>query len=151
MSIRHEARERAAQFLFQMDFNKEELPDALKVFWEQVEEGRKPVLSFAEQLIYGVDKNVHEIDEKILSCMDNWKLNRLGGVDRNVLRMATYEMLFCDDIPPVVSINEAVDVARDLSNLESSRFVNGVLDKIRKTIDRPARKPVNKKKRGANG
>lgn len=135
MSIRHTARERAAQFLFQMDFNPNQPAEALQLFWDQQDE--KPsnkVISFAEQIIYGVLRNKDEIDQRIMTCADNWELSRMGAVDRNVLRVAVYEMLYCSDIPPVVSINEAIDLVKDLSNPESGRFVNGVLDKLLRSI-----------------
>ena len=135
MSIRHTARERAAQFLFQTDFNSTPTAEALTLFWEQQEEPANPkIISFAEQIVYGVLRNKEEIDRRIMACADNWDLGRMGAVDRNVLRLAAYEMLYCSDIPPVVSINEAIDLVKDLSNPESGRFVNGVLDKLLRTI-----------------
>lgn len=150
MSIRHTARERAAQFLFQMDFNPDRPTEALKLFWEQQEEEKpsKKVISFAEQIVYGVLQNKDEIDRQIISCADNWELSRMGAVDRNVLRVAAYEMLYCSDIPPIVSINEAIDLVKDLSNPESGRFVNGVLDKLLRSITAerkgaPATQPKN--------
>ena len=142
MSIRHEAREKAAQFLYQHELNPEELQEALPFFWVQMEESRTQVISFAEQLIYGVLEHKDEIDRKVKACADNWELKRMGIVDRNVMRLASFEMLYCVDIPPVVSINEAVDVAKDLSNAESGRFVNGILDRLRKSLNRPARTPM---------
>lgn len=135
MSLRHTARERAAQFLFQMDFNPNQPEEALLLFWDQQEERpSNRVISFAEQIIYGVLRHKEEIDRRIMVCADNWELARMGAVDRNVLRVAVYEMLFCRDIPPVVSINEAIDLVKDLSNPESGRFVNGVLDKLLRSI-----------------
>jgi N utilization substance protein B len=70
---------------------------------------------------------------------ENWELERIAIVDRNILRMAIYEMMFRDEIPPVVSINEAVDVAKKFSTRDSGKFVNGILDRIRKELPRPAR------------
>lgn len=148
MSIRHTARERAAQFLFQMDFNPDPPGEALKIFWEQQEHQAVPkIISFTEQLVYGVLRNKEEIDRRIMACTDNWELARMGAVDRNVLRVAVYEMLYCNDIPPIVSINEAIDLAKDLSNMESGRFVNGVLDKVLRTIpqtDKANKTKINK-------
>ncbi len=144
MSVRHTARERAAQFLFQMDFNPNPPEEALQVFWEQQEHPASPkIISFAEQIVYGVLRNKEEIDRRIMACADNWELGRMGAVDRNVLRVAVYEMLFCEDIPPVVSINEAIDLVKDLSNPESGRFVNGVLDKLLRSIPRGMKKAKN--------
>ena len=87
----------------------------------------------------GVLKNLDEVDAKIEEFTPKWDMNRLGGVDRNVLRIAVYEMNICEDIPPVVSINEAVQNAKDYAGPESGKFVNGVLDEFRKKLDRPAR------------
>jgi transcription antitermination protein NusB len=72
---------------------------------------------------------------------ENWGIERMGAVDRNAMRIAVFEMLFRDDIPPVVSINEAVDLAKAYSSVESGKFVNGILDRIRQDLDRPARNP----------
>jgi N utilization substance protein B len=140
MSLRHQARESTVQFLFQMDFNRsEELPVELAAFWKHQGINNNRVISFAEQLIYGVEKNRDELDALISTCADNWRVDRMGAVDRNVLRMAAFEMVHCLDTPPVVIINEAVDVAKALSNVESGRFVNGILDQMLRKVNRPAR------------
>lgn len=138
MSTRREAREWAVQFLFQRDFNRGGLDTALVEFWE----GKEPSedsRTFCEELVRGVESNRLEIDAKLQSYAENWALKRMSAVDRNVMRLALYEMFFRDDIPPVVSINEAVDIAKDFSSDESGRFVNGILDRARKELDRPAR------------
>ena len=79
------------------------------------------------------------IDERIAKYTDNWDLPRIAAVDRNILRLAMYEMLFRDDIPPVVSINEAVDIAKKFSTRESGAFVNGILDRLKTDLTRPSR------------
>ena len=79
------------------------------------------------------------IDERIAKYTDNWDLPRIAAVDRNILRLAMYEMLFRDDIPPVVSINEAVDIAKKFSTRESGAFVNGILDRLKADLTRPSR------------
>ena len=94
---------------------------------------------FAEPLIRGTLEKLTELDGKIQHYAKNWDLNRMAVVDRNILRLAVYEMLYRDDIPPVVSINEAVDIAKRFSTDESGRFVNGILDKIKGELMRPAR------------
>jgi N utilization substance protein B len=163
MGMRREARERAVQFLFQFDLNKaENLEQALGQFWdsqrdaaiaeekgkarwgEQVElppptSDEAAVRLFAEPLIRGTLEHRAEIDERIQRYTKNWELGRMAVVDRNILRLAVYEMLYRDDIPPVVSINEAVDIAKRFSTDESGRFVNGILDKIKGDLMRPAR------------
>ncbi len=86
-----------------------------------------------------------EIDERIRRYCENYEFRRISPVDRNVLRLAIYEMLYRDDIPPVVSINEAIELAKTFGGAESGRFVNGILDRVRKDLDRPARVPVTKR------
>jgi N utilization substance protein B len=163
MGMRREARERAVQFLFQHDLNPpEDLAAALNQFWESqrlasrtpaelraaLKEGQDvpppdaseaAVRLFADPLIRGALEHRAEIDERIQKQVKNWALNRIAAVDRNILRLAIYEMLHRDDIPPVVTINEAVDIAKKFSTAESGRFVNGVLDKIKGDLLRPAR------------
>lgn len=163
MGMRREARERAVQFLFQFDMNpSDDVEAALSHFWESqsasaiAEEkgsarwGEQPetatpsaeetsVRLFAEPLIRGVLQHRSTIDEEIKKLAKNWDLSRMAVVDRNILRLAMFEMLHRDDIPPIVSINEAVDIAKKFSTQESGRFVNGILDKFKSEILRPAR------------
>ncbi|HOW97860.1 MAG TPA: transcription antitermination factor NusB [Kiritimatiellia bacterium] len=138
MGGRHEARQWAVQFLFQRDFNQDDLEPALELFWAGVK-GAPSARRFAEELIRGVDTRRAELDQLIQKYAENWDLKRMGAVDRNVMRVGLYEMLHCPDVPPVVSINEAVELAKELSGSESGKFVNGILDRARKDIDRPAR------------
>jgi len=163
MGHRREARERAVQFLFQHDLNPhDKLDEALDQFWDSqrapaiAEEkapanwGQKPELppasadelatrEFADGLIRGVVEHRPELDQHITKFAQNWDLKRMAVVDRNILRLAIYEMYFRQDIPPVVSINEAVDIAKKFSTQDSGKFVNGILDKVRSEILRPAR------------
>ena len=163
MGQRREARERAVQFLFQHDLNPpENLEEALAHFWSSqrapaiAEEsasatwGEKVELPpptteelatrlFADRLIRGVLEYRGELDKKISEHAQNWDLHRIAVVDRNVLRLAIYEMLHRDDIPPVVSINEAVDIAKKFSTRDSGKFVNGILDTIKKELSRSPR------------
>jgi N utilization substance protein B len=138
---RRQTREWMIQFLFQMDFNPEQLTQALADFWEEKSPTEKEK-SFAEEGIRGVIAHREEIDAILASYAKNWSTDRLASVDRTVMRLALYEMLYCDEVPPVVAINEAVHFAKDLSSFQSGRFVNGVLDRIRQErLDRPARTP----------
>jgi transcription antitermination protein NusB len=163
MGKRREARERAIQFLFQHDLNPpEDLPGALEQFWESqraaaiAEEkagatwgqpielppptaDEAAVRLFAEPLIQGTLEHRDEADAVIKKHAKNWDLHRIAAVDRNILRLAIYEMLHRDDIPPVVSINEAVDIAKKFSTQDSGKFVNGILDKVKGELMRPAR------------
>lgn len=138
LMTRRNARERAVQFLFQMDFNPEDPDSALSCFWKERKTNAK-ARQFAEELIHGVLEHLESIDSKIRSYADHWDIERMGGVDRNILRLALYEMFFRPDIPPVVSINEAVDIAKRFGSDESGRFVNGILDRAKADLCRPAR------------
>lgn len=143
-SGRHESRMWAVQFLFQRDFNHGDIVEALQDFWAERKPG--PALrQFAEELIHGVEVKKPELDEVIQKYAKHWDVARMGGVDRNVMRVAIFEMMHRDDIPPVVSINEAVELAKELSGEESGKFVNGILDHAAKALGRPARtvKPAN--------
>ena len=138
MGGRHEARQWAVQFLFQRDFNEGDIESALAEFWQDKKTGDK-ARSFAEELIKGVESKKDELDKLIRKYAEHWDVKRMGAVDRNVMRVALYEMIHRPDIPPVVSINEAVEIAKDLSGVESGKFVNGILDRACKEQDRPAR------------
>ena len=163
MGSRRQARERAVQFLFQIDMNPEEdLESALEHFWlhqrpeviEMLEgksswgehkelppptDGDITIQQFAEPLVRGVLEHRDALDAELSQNAANWDLDRMAGVDRNILRLAIYEMLHREDIPPVVSINEAVDLAKKFSTEDSGKFVNGILDKIKSRLTRPAR------------
>ena len=97
------------------------------------------IREFADPLIRGTLEHRDEADEVIKKHAKNWELHRIAAVDRNILRLAIYEMLHRDDIPPVVSINEAVDIAKKFSTQDSGKFVNGILDKVKGELMRPAR------------
>lgn len=130
----------AVQFLYQWEANKpDELLDSVGTFFSNQEENRDYYI-FGESLVLGAIENISEIDEAISKQAKNWKFDRIAKVDLAVLRLALYELLFRDDIPPIVSINEAIDLGKTFSNLESKRFINGILDEVKKSIQRPLRK-----------
>ena len=139
MSARRIGRECAVQFLYQhLPSKGQNLEEALSLFWP-LREITEPVRSFGEELIRGVLVNLPAIDEKVKAYTENWDMDRIAAVDLAVIRLGVYEMLFRDDIPPVVSINEAIEIAKRFSSEESGRFVNGILDRVRKDLLRPAR------------
>ncbi len=143
---RRATREWIIQFLFQLDFNATPIDIALKDFWE----GKEPIdreKNYAEEIIKGVVQRKDELDDRLSQYAKRWDSERMGAVDRTVMRVALFEMLYRDDVPPVVSINEAVHFAKDFSSFQSGRFVNGVLDRIRKELDRPARTTYKPPKR----
>jgi N utilization substance protein B len=127
------------QFLYQFDLNGGSLDEALPLFWQTQSDVNDTGRQFAEELIRGVVERRALIDEKIGKYTENWDLPRIAAVDRNILRLAIYEMLYRDDIPPVVSINEAVDIAKKFSTRESGAFVNGILDRLKADLTRPSR------------
>jgi len=137
MGKRREGREAAIQFLFQHDLNPGEKP-TLQDFWH-LRTATKKIQEFSSELIDGILANQPAIDAHIKKYVANYDLDRIAAVDRNILRVAIYEMLFCRDIPPVVSINEAIEIAKRFGSEESGRFVNGVLDRLRHDLPRPAR------------
>jgi len=133
------ARELAVQFLYQFDVSGGSMEEALPLFWQTQAEVGEDGRRFAEELVHGVVERRAAIDERIAKYTENWDLPRIAAVDRNILRLAMYEMLYRDDIPPVVSINEAVDIAKKFSTRESGAFVNGILDRLKADLTRPSR------------
>ncbi|MDP3142401.1 MAG: transcription antitermination factor NusB [Candidatus Omnitrophota bacterium] len=127
------ARELALKFLYQIDITKDSAQAKLDFFWENQEESEVAVREFADILIKGVIANLEIIDKKIDQFADNWELKRMAVVDRNILRLSTFELFFLADIPPKVTINEAVELAKRFGDVNSGRFINGILDKIHKT------------------
>lgn len=138
------ARELAIQFLYQFDLAGGALDESLAAFWQTQPSVNDAVRAFAENLIHGCMTNRATVDQKIQQYTEHWELPRIAAVDRNILRLAIYEMLCRDDIPPVVSINEAVDIAKRYSTRESGAFVNGILDRLRADLTRPARTAAGK-------
>ena len=133
MRKRTKARECALKILYAVDITNEEHKKCIDVFWQNHEEVEPQVKAFANSLVLGVCNNSELIDKLISSHTTNWQLKRMAVIDRNILRFATYELLFMEDIPPKVSINEAIDIAKKYGDKDSGKFVNGVLDKINKT------------------
>jgi len=145
---RHLLRLWAVQFLFQRDYNQTDTwEEALEIFLDdKAKKMSKKMSAFFNERIDGVSLNLDELDGQIRRYSENWGLYRMGGVDRNVLRLGFYELLYCEDVPPVVAVNEAVQLAKELSSEESGRFVNGILDNLVRTLNRPLRQAVPKEK-----
>jgi transcription antitermination factor NusB len=122
----------ALQVLYQMDITGDSYAECLDTFWQDVKNPiEDEVKQFTAQLVKGVKDNLQAIDKKIVAHATNWQIQRMAVVDRNVLRLSCYELIFRSDIPPKVSINEAVELAKKFSGLEAGKFVNGILDKIK--------------------
>jgi transcription antitermination protein NusB len=135
MGVRREGREAAVQYLYLRDLNGDSDLAAYYKFRGLSPSARR----FCNTLVQGALEHQKAIDETIRKNTQNYELARISVVDRNVLRVAIYEMLHRPEIPPVVSINEAIEIAKKYSTEESGRFVNGVLDQIRSSLSRPAR------------
>jgi len=129
MKKRTRAREIALQFLYQLDLRGEDLLEEARSFIRG-EERDAETARFALRLVQGAFDHRSEIDKTIQAVAQNWNISRMAVVDRNVLRLATYELLHCEDIPPKVAINEAIELGKRYSTQNSGAFINGILDKI---------------------
>jgi N utilization substance protein B len=128
MGSRHQARERALQILFQYDIHGK--PGLwLEVFWKE-NEAKNEVKAFAERLVAGVLEKKKELDALIGKYATNWKVSRMPIVDRNILRAGVYELLWMDDVPAKVTVNEAIELAKSFGDDDASKFVNGILDQV---------------------
>jgi N utilization substance protein B len=129
MHQRRKAREIALQVLYELDVLNITVNEAVRLFWNNFdapEESRK----FSTLLIEGAWDKREQIDSLISSCSENWSLARMSRVDRNILRMAVYELLHCPDIPPKVTLNEAIDIGKLYGSENSGSFINGILDAV---------------------
>ena len=133
MGKRRSSRELALKFLYQSEMNKENIEEQIKIFIER-NSSHGEVEVFMESLVKSIYKEIEEIDKIIQECSDNWILDRMTVIDRNILRMGTCELLFDFLTPPRVVINEAIDIAKKYGNEDSPEFINGILDKIHKKI-----------------
>ena len=131
MRKRTQARELALQLLYQLDLRGEEILPEIGAYLDNAGSGDPEMRQFAKELITGYWERREPIDQKIEEVAKNWQLRRMAAIDRNILRLATYELLYRDDIPPLVTINEAIDIAKKFSTKNSGPFVNGILDNIR--------------------
>jgi N utilization substance protein B len=133
MGTRRKARELAMQALFYMDIRKDASEETLENFCGCFCTSKKS-RPFFRKLVNGVLGTKDQIDALVERYSQNWKISRMSCVDRNVMRIAVYEMLYCDDIPPKVSINEAVDIGKKFGTQESGAFINGIMDSIREAL-----------------
>mgnify|MGYP002634967416 CR=1 FL=1 len=137
---RRDGRVVALQYLFAWSMNRPaNIAEDLVVFFEEMEQPRDHY-SFGEELIHGVIEHIEALDAQILGLVHNWDFNRIAKVDLAILRIAMFEMNHRKDIPPVVSINEAIDLSKQFSNADSKRFINGVLDRLKGQLGRDSRK-----------
>ncbi len=130
MRRRTRARERAVQDLYILDLRGPEVMDQLVSFLQEGSRDRE-VQEFALRLITGTRDTMDVVDKKLSSVARNWEISRMAVVDRNILRMAIFELLYCDDIPPKVTINEAIELGKRFSTANSGSFINGILDRVK--------------------
>ena len=135
MATRRDGREWALQIIFGLDLNtREDLDAVLNDFFDVHAESDPRTRTFVEGIVSGVVEHRLDIDARIEKYAEHWKIRRMGVVDRNVLRIALYELMFCEEVPAAVILNEAIDIAKYFSSMESGKFVNGILDRARKDI-----------------
>jgi transcription antitermination protein NusB len=139
---RRECRAAAFQYLYAWSVNQPaSLTEDLRLFFEHMDKPRD-YYAFADELIHGAIEHVAELDGHIKTLAHNWEFDRIAKIDLAILRLAMFEMLHRKDIPPVVSINEAIDLSKQYSSADAKRFINGVLDRMKDKLGRDARKPV---------
>ena len=137
------ARETALQVLFQRDLTQEPLDIAETVQrWAGEFVVPEASMAFAQELVDGTITHLDEIDKKLTTFTQEWSISRMANVDRNVMRLATYEILFRPDIPGRVSLNEAIELAKRFGGEESAKFVNGILDKVVDSVSKVDQKEV---------
>jgi transcription antitermination factor NusB len=132
MRKRSKGREIVLKILYQAEITRRPIPQVTEFVWTQMEKLDSNVKEFTDRIAEGVAQHAAEIDKYIQDNATNWQLKRMAIIDRNILRIGVYELLYASDIPPKVTINEAVELAKKYGDIESSKFVNGILDKIHK-------------------
>jgi transcription antitermination factor NusB len=132
MRRRTVAREHALKILYQFDITKRPMEAVVESYWKAEETKDQEIITYSNLLAQGVGARIKDIDQKISDYATNWQIKRMAIIDRNVMRIGLYELQHTTDIPPKVAINEAVELAKKYGDLESSKFVNGILDKIHK-------------------
>jgi N utilization substance protein B len=136
---RRRSREFALQVLYQLNITKQEAITALTRFQEHFLPNEEAD-EFLKRLVLGVLEHCREFDRLIEQYSENWRLDRINMVDRNILRMALFELLYCEEIPPKVTINEAIDLGKRYGSEDSGSFINGILDRIQNEV---VRKPIS--------
>lgn len=141
MGRRRKSREFALQVLYQLNITKQDVIQVLTQFHENfLRDGEGD--EFLKRLVLGVLEHCKELDRLIEEYSENWRLDRIDMIDRNILRMALFELLHCEEIPPKVTINEAIDLGKRYGSEDSGSFINGILDRIQNDV---VRKPIEPK------
>lgn len=138
--IRRKAREDALQILYQLDLNQHLTIDtALQHFEALFLKNQTELDPFTKRLVVGVGAHLKELDEKLKNISSHWRPDRMAAVDRNILRLGAFEILFCDDIPATVTLNEMVEIAKEYGAENTPAFVNGVLDQLKLHYPNPSK------------
>lgn len=147
MGRRRKSREFALQVLYQLNITKQDAIQVLTQFEGHfLSDGEAD--EFLKRLVLGVLEHFPELDRLIEKYSENWRLDRINIIDRNILRMALFELLYCEEIPPKVTINEAIDLGKRYGSEDSGSFINGILDRIQNEV---VRKPIEPKRVTVNG
>jgi N utilization substance protein B len=136
MGARRSGREAALQMLFQLEASGVSSELAVDLFWRTNEEADPEGRPYADAILRGVSENLEVIDKRVTAASQNWRLERMSRVDRNLLRLGTWELMFSPDVPRAVILDEAIELAKSFGTDESSGFVNGVLDRIATDLGR---------------
>ena len=139
MGRRRKARECALQILYELEFDKNEVEEKIAQFWKEKRAG-EDIREYTRWLVEGVLSRLDEIDAAIQSTSEHWRISRMTLVDRNILRLAAFELLAAETLAPAIIINEAIEIAKKYNGPEAAIFVNGILDALRKKI-RAERQP----------
>ena len=128
------AREQALKILYQAEITRRDIPLAAQIYWSETPQSNDTVKEYSDSLCSGVAKAIGHVDEKISLYATNWQLRRMAVIDRNILRIGVYELIYSTDVPPKVTINEAVELARRYGGEKSPAFVNGVLRTVAEKV-----------------
>lgn len=135
MGRRRKAREHTLRILFQLEFENEKLEETVSQYWEN-RKTPEEIKEYSTWLVKGIAAHQEKIDRNIQSVSEHWRISRMALIDRNILRMAVFELLYEENLAPAIVINEAIEIARRYSGDEAVTFVNGILDAIRKNMDK---------------
>lgn len=133
---KRKAREYALKILYMMEIREEQDISLIDTFWKYVDVKNSAIKDFANEIVKGVIENLKFIDEMISKASLNWDIRRMSCIDRNILRIGSYEIFFKEDIPPAVSINEAIEISKKYGDTDSPKFVNGILHKIKEEYEK---------------
>jgi len=134
MGKRRKARESTLQILFQIEFDSSSLEKIVNSYWENIAYSEEEIRSYSTWLVEGILSHKEEIDRIIQSVSEHWRVPRMAIIDRNILRIAVFELLYEEKVAPAIVINEAIEIAKKYSGEQAGTFVNGILDAIRKQL-----------------